>query len=727
MTARWRASMASFAIAGLVVFALSIACAASAAESVSLQSEFASGTLDQLKCWGGVTVRLGDWVVTGDEAVCDLASRTIRVTGNVEIQTPDGAFTGEEAAFTEADETFTLDKGGFEATVGSSGSPVYFVAERITFVRSSAQLDGTTVTTCDRLDPHWYIRAKTIEWLPSDRVVLHGATLWEFGLPLFYWPRLTLPVKDGMLPKLPDIGYTASTGFYVRLDREYGHEDSGGKLSFDVYQRTGFGTGIEHHERLSDKTKAEGSAYLLRYWGGHRFFARVSAGVSSALTDELAIAASASYRPEIAAGSIEKDELEGKASLNYSRPGTRASLGLAFNGTSVPQLFASRALDASASHQFSQTLGVEVKLALLDKSGRMTNLTEVSDSLTNYMGRMTYQAGRAALSLTFEDSTEFSASLYGITRKERLARTPELSLNLRQVSLPWLTVPMSAELSLGDYGYSSTGSSDPSKLVRDSRALVGASVPLTRFASLGNAAFSYSIDAGYRYYGSGAEMAFVAPQVRAELSSGAFTGSLTRSITAVYGYTPLIFDGKTPQDQLTARASYRLRHLTASVQSSVDLLSNKLDPVAVWLRYSPEEKLALDLSYSYDVENQRPYSAIVRFSDRRYEDRLLRLGVHYNLVASAVSRAEAEVGYRLTDRLKLVGAISYDGVKNEWNRGDVALVADLHCREISLRYDIGRGQIWAQYRLFALPDEHIKVGLDEEEGLLLDSSIFQLQ
>ena len=222
-------------------------------------------------------------------------------------------------------------------------------------------------------------------------------------------------------------------------------------------------------------------------------------------------------------------------------------------------------------------------------------------------------------------------------------------------------------------------------------------------------------------------MAFVAPQVRAELSSGAFTGSLARSITAVYGYTPLIFDGKTPQDQLTARASYRLRHLTASVQSSVDLLSNKLDPVAVWLRYSPEEKLALDLSYSYDVENQRPYSAIVRFSDRRYEDRLLRLGVHYNLVASAVSRAEAEVGYRLTDRLKLVGAISYDGVKNEWNRGDVALVADLHCREISLRYDIGRGQIWAQYRLFALPDEHTKVGLDEEEGLLLDSSIFQLQ
>ena len=144
--------MASFAYRGLVVFALSIACAASAAESVSLQSESASGTLDQLKCWGGVTVRLGDWVVTGDEAVCDLASRTIRVTGNVEIQTPDGAFTGEEAAFTEADETFTLDKGGFEATVGSSGSPVYFVAERITFVRSSAQLDGTTVTTCDRLD-----------------------------------------------------------------------------------------------------------------------------------------------------------------------------------------------------------------------------------------------------------------------------------------------------------------------------------------------------------------------------------------------------------------------------------------------------------------------------------------------------------------------------------------------------------------------------------------------
>lgn len=725
MTARWLASKAALAIAGLAVFVcLSIACAASAVASVSLQSDFASGNLDQLKCWGGVTVKLRDWVVTGDEAVLDFASRSVRVTGNVQIETPDGAFTGEEAAFTESDETFTLNKGGFEATVGGSASPVYFVADKVTFVQSSAELEGAIVTTCDAPDPHWYIKAKTIEWLPSDRVVLHGATLWEFGFPLFYWPRLTLPIKGGQLPKLPDIGYSASTGLYVRLSREYGDESSGGKLSLDVYKKTGLGAGIEHQKRLSERTKVEGSAYLFRYWGGDRFYSRISAGVSSDVTDGLTVAASASYRPEMAAGAIEKDEIEGKASLSFSGSGTKASLGLSFTGTSVPQVFASRALDASVSHQFSETLSVDAKLALLDKAGKMTNLTEVSDSLANYMGRVTYQAGRATLSLTFEDSTDFTSTLYGITRKKRLVRRPELLLGFRQVSLPWLTRPMSVELSVGDYGYSATGSKDPSKLICDSRALAGASVPLTRFASLGRAAFLYSIEAGYRYYGSGAEMAFVAPQVRAELSSGAFTGSLTRSVTAVYGYTPLIFDSKTPQDRLTARAAYRLGHFTASVQSSVDLLSDKIDPVALWLRYSPEDKLALDLSYSYDVANQRPYSAIVRFSDQRHEDRLLRLGVNYNLVTQSVSRAEAEVGYRLTDRLKLVGAIAYDGSKNEWNRGDIALVADLHCREVSLRYDIGRGQIWAQYRLFAFPGEHVKIGLDEEEGLLLDSSIF---
>lgn len=725
MTARWLASKASLAIAGLAVFVcLSIACNAFAVASVSLQSDFASGNLEQLKCWGGVTVRLRDWVVTGDEAVLDFASRSFRVTGNVQIETPDGVFTGDEAAFAESDETFTLDRGGFQAAVGGSDSPVYFVADKVTFVQSSAELEGAIVTTCDSPDPHWYIKAKSIEWLPSDRVVLHSATMWEFGFPLFYWPRLTLPIKDGKLPKLPDIGYTNSTGYYVRLSREYGDESSGGKLSLDIYQKTGLGAGIEHQKRLSEKTKVDGSAYLFRYWGGDRFYTKISAGVSSALSDQLTVAASASYRPEMAAGSIEKDEIEGKASLNYSGSGTKASLGLTFTGTSVPQVFASRVLDASMSHQFSQTLSIEGKLALMNKAGRKTDLTEVSDSLTNYMGKVTYRAGRATASLTFEDSTEYSGSLYGITRKKRLVRRPELLLNFAQVSLPLLERPMSVELSLGDYGYSTTGSSDPSMLIRDSRALMGASVPLTRFASLGKAAFSYSVSAGYRYYGSGAEMAFIAPQVRAELSSGAFTGSLTRSATAVFGHTPLVFDNKTPQDRLTARASYRLGHFTASVQSSVDLLSNKLDPVAVWLRYSPQEKLALDLSYSYDVVNQRSDTAILRFSDQRHEDRLLRLGVNYNLVTSAVSRAEAEVGYRLTDRLKLVAAIAYDGSKDEWNRGDVALVADLHCREISLRYDIGRGQIWAQYRLYAFPDEQVKIGLDKEEGLLLDSSIF---
>jgi hypothetical protein len=696
---------------------------------MSLESSFAStpGTFDQLKCWGGVKVALGDWIVTGDEAVLDLVSRSITVTGNVEIQTPDGVFTGEEAAFSRTGETFTLDKGTFEAIVGGSESPVYFAADKITLVQSSAQLDGAVVTTCDLPDPHWYIRARTIEWLPSDRVVLHSATLWEFGFPLLYWPRLTLPLKDGMLPRLPEIGYTASTGFYVLLRHQYGDVSSGGMLSLDLYQKTGIGAGVEHHKQLSDRTKVEGSAYLFRYWGADKGFVKVSAGVSSAVAEGLTVGASVSYRPEIVAGSIDKDEVQGKASVNYSRPGTRASLGLSFDGTSIPQAFASQAFEASASHQLSQGLSVDGRLSVLSKAGRRTDLTEVSDRLASYMGRATYQTGRAALSLTLEDSTEFSTTLYAITRKKRLVRKPEVSLSLRQVNLPWLTRPVSAELSLGSYGYSPTGSSDASKLICDSRGLVGVSIPLTRFASLGKAAFSYSVDAGYRYYGSGAEMAFVAPQIRADLSSGGFTGSLTRSVTAVYGYTPLIFDEKTPRDKLTARASYAFGRFTASVQSSVDLLSNTFDPVAVWLRYSPEEKLALDLSYAYDVTNQRPYSAIVRYSDRRHEDRLLRLGVNYSLAASAITRAEAEVGYRLTDRLKLVSAISYDGSKNEWNRGDIALVADMHCREISLRYDIGKGQIWAQYRLFAFPGEQISAGLDQEEGLLLDSSIFSIQ
>ena len=111
---------------------------------------------------------------------------------------------------------------------------------------------------------------------------------------------------------------------------------------------------------------------------------------------------------------------------------------------------------------------------------------------------------------------------------------------------------------------------------------------------------------------------------------------------------------------------------------------------------------------------------VLRYDDRRDENKTLRMGVNYSLESMSVKRVEAEISYKLTDTLKLATAVSYDGEKNQWNRGDVALIADLHCRESwpSLRHRPGPGVARIQ---FAFPSEPVKLGLGDEEGVLLES------
>jgi len=114
----------------------------------------------------------------------------------------------------------------------------------------------------------------------------------------------------------------------------------------------------------------------------------------------------------------------------------------------------------------------------------------------------------------------------------------------------------------------------------------------------------------------------------------------------------------------------------------------------------------------------------LRYTDLRDENRSVSMDLSYSFESLSVLKAGAEISYKLNDKLRLVTAIDYDGEKDVWNMSNVALVADLHCREIGLRYDISEGRVWLDYRLYAFPEDSVKVGLDKGGGVLLESSIF---
>lgn len=716
-----RARIAIRLLALVLVFLMSTRASA---DSVSIGGATASGTAERLVMTGDVVVTRDEWVFEGDTAVYDESAGTFTLSGSVQLTTPDGVFSGNEAIYDWTSGEVTLDSGSLATTVASSSEPVFIRSGMVVISEASALFDASVVTACDLENPHWYLRCSSVELFPSDRVILRGATFYEVGVPLFWWPYLVLPLGEGALPKLPVIGYTAETGVYLSASTEYGNDSSGGTLQLDIYQKTGLGAGVKHDKRLSERLTATGSAYLFRSWGGDSYWAEIAGGLSGKMPNGLEVSANAAYKPYVDLGSLSKDEVRAKASVAYDQDRTKASGGYELIGSTVPLGFASHSLTGSISHSLSDRLRLDVRASTLDKAGYRQDSTPVDEAVNNHSFRLRYGLERGSLNLSLEDWTEYTASTYSITRKDRLVKTPELSLEDVSVPIPWSSRPLSLDMSVGDYSYWPNGSVDPRSA---SRVLVDVQQPNTRLVNSQRFTLSYSLAAGYRRYGSGDRLAYVAPKASASLSLWRFGTTLTHTYTEAYGYTPLVFDEVKRANKLTLSTSYRAGAITTSVQSSYDFNALKLDPVALWLRYSPEQKLAVDLSYSYDVTNRRPYSLIMRYDDQRDEDRTLRMGVNYSLESMSVKRAEAEISYKLTDSLRLATAVSYDGEKSLWNRGDVALIADLHCREIGLRYDIEHGRVWLEYKLYAFPSEPVKFGLDDDEGLLLESSLFSMK
>lgn len=694
------------------------------AESVTIGGSEAVGTVERLLMTGGVVVTHDEWTLQGDTAVYDKSASTFTVSGNVQLMTPDGTFSGSKAAYNWADGRVVFDDGVLETTVAGSSEPVLIRAAMITIDDTSALFDASIVTACDLEEPHWYLKCGSAELHPSDKLVLRRVTFYEAGMPLFWWPYLVLPLGEGKLPQLPVIGYTAETGLYASVSTRYGDESSGGTLQLDVQQKAGMGAGLKHDMRLSEQLTATGSAYLFRYWVGESYWAEIAGGLSGRIVNGMEVSASVSYRPYLERGSLSKDEVRAKASINYSQSRTELSAAYELIGATLPLGFASQSLGGSIKHSLSERVELEARTSIVDKSGYGSDSTTVDDIVVNYSAKLKSNLERGTVGVLLEDWTDYTASTYSIARKKRLVKAPELSLQGLDVRVPWTSQPLRLDVSVGNYSYWPSGSADPNT---GSRVLVNARQSATRVVESERFALSYSLAAGYRRYGSGDQLAYVAPQATAETTHERLKATLTYGLTEVYGHTPLVFDEVKHASKLTLNTSYGVGHVTATVQSSYDFSAQKFDPVAFWLRYSPDQKLALDLSYSYDITNRRPYSMVLRYDDRRDENKTLRMGVNYSLESMSVKRAEAEISYKLTDTLKLATAVSYDGEKNQWNRGDVALIADLHCREVGLRYDIGQGRVWLEYRLYTFPSEPVKLGLGDEEGVLLESSLFTVE
>jgi LPS-assembly protein len=159
----------------------------------------------------------GQTKVAADKAVFRIIQNEVEVEGNVWMQRLQDRYTGDHAVLNmDSGEGYVQQPTYHFGTTGGRGK-----AERIDFLsKDQAVVTQGTYSTCEALDPDWYLSADTLE-LDAGRDVgtMRGGTVYFKGVPVFAAPSMSFPLsgerKSGVLP--PTIGMSTNNGLELTV------------------------------------------------------------------------------------------------------------------------------------------------------------------------------------------------------------------------------------------------------------------------------------------------------------------------------------------------------------------------------------------------------------------------------------------------------------------------------------------------------------------------------
>ena len=180
---------------------------------VNVSAEQMTGRPDrQINLDRDVEVVRGETTIKADKAEYRIIKDEVEATGHVWMKRLQDRYTGDKALM-------NMDSGKGYVT-----NPTYLFgknggrgkAEKIDFLSDEqAKVTEGTYSTCEALDPDWYIQASTMD-LDTGRDVgtMHGGIVYFKGVPILGAPLMSFPLsgerKSGVLP--PTFGVTSTGG-----------------------------------------------------------------------------------------------------------------------------------------------------------------------------------------------------------------------------------------------------------------------------------------------------------------------------------------------------------------------------------------------------------------------------------------------------------------------------------------------------------------------------------
>lgn len=200
---------------------------------------------------GNVHIFFQDEVLIGDRAHYD-GIKTITVTGHPYIinNAKNSVLYADKIVFDTLAQKAYLYKGRGESSQGVEKGLVYYSAQDMrTDEHGIAHGNYASLTTCAKPRGGYHITGRTIDVIPSDRIVITKAILWLGAAAVFFLPKVIIPLRtvsdQRQKPQFfPDMGYNSYQGYYVRAKVGFGKDQYYyGTYDIEFYTKQGLTLG----------------------------------------------------------------------------------------------------------------------------------------------------------------------------------------------------------------------------------------------------------------------------------------------------------------------------------------------------------------------------------------------------------------------------------------------------------------------------------------------------
>lgn len=701
-------------IVGLLL-AISTFPAAAQAESSDAEQSL-SVVADEYSVWdgsrvfvaqGNVTVRYKEAVISADAMRYDAEAEYALFSGRVVLIEDEQELTGASLGYDLRSGRAEFDK--LEAVLHADGveGPMFVRGDSVTTLPGEIQVRHGRLTTCECDEdgrPAYHFAARGLEIYPGDRMVVRGATFYDHGVPLMYLPYFVLSLKeDASRFDMPQVGFSTRTGWYVKLAYNYVLQGGAyGALLLDYYQLLGPGGGVRH-TYVDDEV---GKGTLLAYGVANEFDgADITLGWNrNWSTGPWRAAADVTYDVSTAAAAVREERLHTLANVEH-----RNDRGL-MSGSVDHRLrtgIDARTESLSVEGDLRQRLGNDWELRMSgdwsddERQNARRRLLSYTGELRRAVPAYTLIVGveqRVNPDLKDEDKA-------GAVRWTHVSRLPDVSLRLRRT----------AGIDL-QFGVARLKEEPSGVGAWRSEAEAGLATRTWRFGRF--ASFNVRGATRGRYYSTGDTQLTVDGRAGLNVNlARPLTLTTTYTYREVWGDTPFRFDRVSPSETVSARLNWRTSALTASVNTSYNFRTERWGRLTGNATWRALPNMSLRATATYDLYRSSIQDVVGTVDWRPADDWRIRLGARYNVPTEQWRRVDADIEMSLGGGWKAGVTSIFDVARNSFSRHHMFLSHDADCREIKLRYDETKGEVWLEYHIAAFPSSRVAVGTGDDQLL----------